>query len=271
VNLAVLYPDAAMPIGWLVARALALLALLTAGALWGARQRQPWLAVGWFWFLGTLVLGTGVVQVGSTVMADRFMYLPQIGLWIAVVWAGAKLAREAIGFRWPFTVAAAMVPAVLMICAWRQVATWRDPATLWTHALACNSENYLAHSNYALYLAKRGQLAEAIEEYGKMLRLQPQSAEGHTNLANALARRGHFREAIDHYRRALELAPSDALAHYNCGYTLARCGQFDAAIAEYEAALRIKPDEPTFRRALAVARAQQERGRKLPPVVPASR
>ncbi len=207
-----------------------------------ARRRRPYLLVGWLWYVGTLLPMIGLVQVGMEARADRFTYLPQIGLCIALTWAAAELFSSRPFRRWACGLVSTAVLAMLMGCAWRQTSFWCDSETLWTHTLACTSRNNVAHNNLGKVLAGRGQLDSAITHFQKALELKPDYAEAHNNLGNALAGRGQVDSAIAHYQKALELKPDYATAHYNLALTLAGRGQVDSAIAHYQKALEIKPD-----------------------------
>jgi Flp pilus assembly protein TadD len=242
VNLAALYPGGPAESIWPALGAGILLALLTAGALWGAWRGQRWLAVGWFWYLGILLPTIGLVQAGTQVMADRFLYLPQIGLCVALVWGAAYLAGPCRYRRWPLAAIAGLLVTALMVCAWRQTSYWQNSETLLTHTLACTSQNSMAHNNLGLALAARGQIDEAMAHYRKALEIIPNYELAHTNLGNALAGRGMVDEAIVHYRKALEIKPQLAGAHNNLGIALAGHGQVDEAIAHFRKALEIEPD-----------------------------
>ena len=246
VNLAAVYPRWPMASYWPALGAGVLLALLTAGALWGARREQPWLAVGWFWFLGTLLPTIGLVQVGMQVMADRFLYLPQVGLCIAVAWelswAVQGLCGDSPSQRCLSGVEGALLVAGLMACAWQQAAYWKDDETLWSHTLACTSKNWFAHTNLGNALIGRGQVEEAIAHYRKALEINPDYALAHNNLGLTLASHGRFDEALVHYRKALEIRPDFAEAHNDLGLALADHGQVEKAIAQYRKALEINPD-----------------------------
>jgi tetratricopeptide (TPR) repeat protein len=242
VDLAAVYTAGPMESIWPASAAGVLLALLTAGAVWGAWRGQRWLAVGWFWYLGTLVPTIGLIQVGSQVMADRFLYLPQIGLCIAVVWGAAHLAGLWPSRRWLFGVGGALAVAGLMVCAWGQTRYWRNSETLWTRTLACSSHNPLAHNNLGDALVERGQADMAIVQYQMALDNKPDYAEAHYNLANVLVKRGQADAAMTHFRTALEIRPDYAEAHNNFGLALADRGEADEAMAHYRKALEIKPD-----------------------------
>ena len=171
---------------WKVVGAVAVLACISAGAL-ACWRRYPYLLMGWLWYLGMLVPVIGLVQLGSQAMADRFTYLPQIGLCIALAWAATDVCRSLSYRRWLCGIVSALVLAVLMGCAWRQTSFWHDSETLWTHTLACTSQNSVAHNNLGNALAGRGQVDEAITHYQKALEIKPDYAEAHNNLGNALA------------------------------------------------------------------------------------
>ncbi len=258
-NLAAIYPEGPVKSGWVALGAGLLLALLTAGALWGARRGQRWLAVGWFWYLGTLIPTIGLVQVGLQVTADRFLYLSQIGLCVALVWGAANVGRS-----WPyrrrlFAASAALAAAGLAVCAWQQTSYWRDSETLWTHALACTSENYIAQYKLGATLASSGRLDEAIIQFQKALELKPDDADAYLDLGAALARRGEVDGAIAHYRKALEFDPSYEKAHYDIGIALMGRGRIDEAIVHYRKALEIEPDDANAHNNLGAALAGRGR------------
>ena len=235
-GLAVFYPHLqdAPPLGEIVGSGL-LLAGISLAVL-ALCRKCPCLLVGWLWYLGMLVPVIGLVQVGSQAMADRYTYLTQIGLYIALVWGAAHLFTSwtVDGERWtvvavsvhrpPSTVhylgaaVSALLLAGLMICAWQQASYWKDDVTLWPHVLACTSNNYVAHSVLGDALARRGQVDEAIVQYQAALRIKSDYAEAHTNLADALVRRGRIDEAIAHYRTALTLKPDHPAALNNLAW-----------------------------------------------------
>jgi tetratricopeptide (TPR) repeat protein len=241
-GLAVVYPlPKDPPPAWEVAGAVAvLLAISTAAFV--VRRKCPYLLFGWLWYLGTLVPVIGLVQVGSQAMADRYTYLTQIGLYAAIAWGVADVARSRPYRRLGLAALSALVAAALMLCAWHQTCYWRNSETLWTRALACTSQNRIAHSNLGLALAERGQVDEAIAHYWKALEIEPDYVEAHCNLGLALAGRGQVDEAIAHYWKALEIEPDYVEAHCNLGIALARRGRVDEAIAHYRRALEINPD-----------------------------
>ncbi len=253
VGLAAFYPHpgSSLPI-WKALGALVLLVGVSAAAVaW--RRRCPCVFVGWFWYLGTLVPMIGLVQVGWHAMADRYAYLTQIGLYLALAWVAAQVAASWPYRRWVYGVASALVVSLLMGCAWRQTTYWRNSETLWTRTLARTSRNWLAHYNLGVALAGRGQVDEAIAHYRKALEIEPNSAATHSNLGMALAGRGQVDEAITHYRKALEIQPNRAEAHHNLGTILAGRGQVDEAIAHYRKALEIEPNSAATHNNLGMA------------------
>jgi protein O-mannosyl-transferase len=241
-GLAVFYPhpEHALP-AWQVAGASLVLAGISAGVLaW--RRRHPYLLVGWLWYLGTLVPVIGLVQVGSQAMADRYSYLTQIGLYLAVAWGVAHVARSSSFRRSACGITACLAFVALSACAWRQVSFWKDSETLWTRTLASTSGNYEAHNGLGRALAHRGQATSAIAQYEEALAIKPDYVEAHNNLGNGLADRGQLDAAISQYRAALQTKPDHAEAHNNLGLAIAGLGHIDAAVEHYEQALASKPD-----------------------------
>jgi tetratricopeptide (TPR) repeat protein len=241
-NLALLYPrlSLALPLWQVFAAVLSLAGITAATFVW--RRRRPYLLVGWLWYLGMLVPVLGVVQVGSQAVADRFTYLPQIGLWIALAWGAADVWRSAPYGRWLCGSAAALVLAVLMGCAWRQTTFWRNSETQWTHTLACTSRNAVAHNGLGLALADRGRLDEAMAQYQTAMDISPDLAEVPNNLGNALTGLNRLDEAIAQYQKSLTIRPDYAEAHNNLGNRLVHLHRLDEAMAHYRKALELKPD-----------------------------
>jgi Flp pilus assembly protein TadD len=247
-----------------VAAGLLALAVGSAAAL-GLRRRCPCLLVGWLWWLGMMLPMIGLVQFGVQSMADRFTYLPQIGLWLALVgmlavrrignpsyaadWALAGTSlngrpaayRRSPHARWAWGAGAALLLAILVPCAWRQASFWRDTETLLTRALDCTPRNYAAHTNLGLTLALEGRLDEAMDHYRKALNISPNVPETHNALGLALAARGRFDEAIPEYQTALKLADNPTI-HDNLARALISSGRFEAAVAQYASVVGIRPN-----------------------------
>ena len=226
--------------GWKILGALTLLVAITTGALVGWR-RCPYVLVGWLWYVGMLVPVIGVVQVTDQAMADRFTYLPQIGLGIALVWGLGDRRWSWLRYRWPCGVGSALVLAILMGWAWRQVSFWRDSETLWRRTLACTAQNFMAHNMLGGALASQGRLDEAVAQFCRAVTIKPDYAELYYNLGTALASQRRTDEAIVQFRRALSIKSDYAEAHNNLGNALATQGQLDEAMEHYRQALKIKP------------------------------
>jgi protein O-mannosyl-transferase len=241
-NLAAVYPDSPLEGPLPALGAAALLALLTFGAALGARRGQPWLIVGWLWYLGTLSPAIGLVQTGLQVMADRFVYLPQIGLCVAFAWGVGDFVIRFSAARCPSAVVSSIFLCSLAVLAWHQAAYWRDSETLWTHSLACTSNNSFAHSQLGKDMLDRRRVEEAIAEYRQALEINPRLEVVQFNLGVALAGCGRIDQAMVHYRKALEIVPDDAQAHNNLGRILADRGRIEEGAAHYLKALQIDPN-----------------------------
>ncbi|HEX4146275.1 MAG TPA: tetratricopeptide repeat protein [Pirellulales bacterium] len=278
VHLAVFYP---MPRdghpAWKVAGAIAILTLISAAALiW--RRRCPYLFVGWFWYLGMLTPVLGLITVTNHAMADRFMYLSGIGLYIALAWGATRLAGGSLEGLRVLGVCAALVIAVFMAFAAWQTSFWRTDETLWTHALACTADNagartgmanalvhqgrfdeaiphyrraleiapdpgaaFDAHLNLGVALSQEGMLDGAIAQFRQALAIAPDSYDAHVDLGGALMRKKRLNESTQHFRRAIEIDPLRIYAHGGLAHVLLRKGSDDEARAEFERAVEIDP------------------------------
>jgi tetratricopeptide (TPR) repeat protein len=242
-RLAVFYPyPAEIPV-WRAVLAGVAIAAITGLAL-TRRRAHPYLITGWLWYLGTLVPVIGLVQVGAQARADRYMYVPMVGLLIMPAWGAAEFARR--GPRLKTAVIWAGGAACLASAAgtWVQVSYWKDSEALFRHALEVTDGNYLAHHNLGVALAETsGGLPEAIEHFEAALRIKPDYARARTDLATALSRiPGRENEALAEDRAALRTSPHSAITHNNLGNTLLKMpGRLPEAIAEYETALRLDP------------------------------
>ncbi len=259
VNLAVFYPlPGIRPAIWLVVLSLLVLLAVSLAAVAGVR-RYPWLLTGWLWFLGMLVPVIGLVQVGAQAHADRYTYLPQIGLCLVVAWGVPELLgtwrqrRMFLGF------GGVAVLCVLIPIAYIQTGYWKDSITLWTHTLACTSGNWVAHENLGNALFRQKQLAGAVENYNQAISLKPSDAQAHYDLGIALAAQGNIAQSMQQEQLALELKPDFADAHVNLGTLLARQGILDDAIGHFRRALEINPSHVKALVNLANALASQGR------------
>jgi Tfp pilus assembly protein PilF len=258
-DLAVFYPHPGSELQiWKPAAAGLFLLIISAVALW-ITHRYRYVLVGWLWYLGTLVPVIGLVQVGEQAMADRYTYVPLIGLFIVVVWGFADLVKGWRSRRWVVSVTAAVMLLALMAGSWLQVGYWKDSIKLFKHALDVTSNNYVAHYALGNALASQGDLVGSVSHYNKALKIKPKFAEAHNNLGNALALQGNLTGAITHYTEALKINPDHAEAHRNLAVGLDRQGKHQAALHHYEEALRISPNDAQSHNNLGVALAEQGR------------
>jgi tetratricopeptide (TPR) repeat protein len=242
-----LWPDRLAPFypmpprtGWAPAIAAAGLLLVTLVVI-GQVRKRPYLAVGWFWYLGMLVPVIGLVQVGAQAYADRYTYLPVVGLVVAFAWgAGDIVARSRAG-RIVAVTACALALVGLSTVTVRQVALWKNTWTLFSHTLAVTRENPIAHQNLGDVLLKRGEVLPAMRHYEEVLRLAPGFADARNKLGSALGSLGRFDEAIAQFQEAIRLGDNAEFRH-NLGFAFAKQGRTDDAIREYEAALRLDHD-----------------------------
>ncbi len=276
-RLAYIYP---LRFSWPVWQVLLALGLLIAVTMLAVlfRRTRPYLLVGWLWFVGTLVPVIGLVQVGAQSMADRYTYVPLIGIFIMLVWLAGEVACRRQEYRRFVWVGAFLVLAGCLARTWSQAGVWRNGQTLCTHALAVTARNYVAHVGLGIALGKlgrdedalaeyktaleiapndpsalankghlfkrQGRLDEAIAAFQAALSFRPADAGLHYDLANALVARGRLAEAVEHYLASLRLDPDAADAHNNLGAVLVRLGQSTEAIEQFEAALKAQSNFP---------------------------
>jgi len=228
------------------------------------RRTKPCLVTGWFWYLGMLVPVIGLVQVGEQAHADRYTYLPQIGLYIMVAWTVGNLLSEPTPHarRALVGVATALGIVSLGVLAFGQASYWKNSETLWNHSLAVTGENDVAHNNLGFLFLRRGELDKAISQFQAALNIRSRNTETHyslgaaliqSNLGNALARKQLWDEAIDHLQEAVRLRPDYADAYFNLGSVLFQQGRIDQAIAQWQKALAIRPTDAEAHRSLASA------------------
>lgn len=240
-GLAALYPFPESLQGWKIASAAIALAAVSALAI-GSRVRRPYVTVGWFWYVGTLVPVIGFVQVGYQAMADRYTYIPSIGLFIIAAWGADELLAS-----WPRRrlVGATAAAAAILTCAFlthAQVLVWRDGVTLWSHTVDVTSRNFIAQTNLGYELARHGRFDEAVVQYRAALATSPGYVLARQNLGLALSEEGKYGDAIDAFQKALRLEPGNAVMHADLGLALANAQRDSEAIAQYQEALRLQPN-----------------------------
>jgi tetratricopeptide (TPR) repeat protein len=260
------YPSGVLSM-WPFLLAVILLAAVTYVS-WRYRKERPYLLVGWWWYLIMLAPVIGLVQVGRQAHADRYTYLPQIGLAIAIIWAVADLAFSR---RIPRPLLGGLAVAVISVLAWaahRQASYWRDSETIWLRTLAVTSNNAVAHKSLGGVLLKKAQVERAMFHLNEALKISPdaigdhrdpENASLHQHLGIALAAKGQLDGAISHYRKALELRPDYHEVHEKLAGVLWRRGDTDQATRHWQKALELRPDDPNLHASIATAYTRERR------------
>ncbi|HXU78336.1 MAG TPA: tetratricopeptide repeat protein [Methylomirabilota bacterium] len=254
-HLSVFYPHPGRwPVGWVCLAGLALLMVSLLAVR--MRRRLPFVFVGWFWYLVTLLPVSGLVQVGRQSMADRYTYIPFIGLFLVIAWAlpGGRPLRT--------IVASAAGVIAMLACAgqtWRQMGYWKDSESLFRHAIAVTKNNYVAHSNLGDALQQQGRTEEALAQYRLVLESRPDEVNARNNLGSLLLNLGRTGEALAEFREAARRAPGFAEGRNNLGYALQKAGLLDEAAAEYERAAELNPKD--FRVQLNLASLSLQQGK----------
>lgn len=268
------YPMTGISMG-IAAMCLIILLAVTAAVIFFGPVRKYAIS-GWFWYLGTLVPVIGLVQIGAQSRADRYTYVPLVGVFIIVVWLTGEIAGVSASLRKAVAALSAVALLLLMVLASRQAGYWRDSVTLFEHTLSTTEENWFIHNNLGTVLYKQGKIAEAKPHFIEAVRINPRDLNSQLNLGASLVKEGSYAEAIEHYKKALVFKPDSAklldnlaqalvhenkLAeaiqyfrkavdadsgnwdpHNNLGYALLLSGDLDEAIGQYREAIRIKPD-----------------------------
>ncbi|MBT5305174.1 MAG: tetratricopeptide repeat protein [Candidatus Scalindua sp.] len=239
VKLALLYPHPGNSLQlWKGVVAGFALVLITILVIRKAR-RIPYLAVGWLWYIVTLIPVIGIVQVGSQAMADRYTYVTLIGLFIIIAWgANDLLSKWRHRKIWLSTLAAIILP-VLIVLTWKQVQYWENGITLFKHTLRHTSNNYVIHNNLGIVLREQGRTEEAIKHYLQALRSNPDYALAHYNLSNAYAEQGKNKKVIEACKHAIRIKPDYADAHYNLGVAYGGSGKYEEAVEAFKQVIRI--------------------------------
>lgn len=276
VNLVVFYPHPQDTLSaGKTALALGLFISVSAWVLW-RRQTRPYLLIGWLWYVGMLIPVIGLVQSGDLAHADRYTYLPQIGLYIAIVWVIASFGSDSRRSFITFCCLSTGVVTALAYAARRQTSYWKDNYSLWQHTLDCNPRNALArdhlgdvfmlegrveeaqrqyqqavesdpdyavaHNNYGLTLFSAGRPSEAIAEYQQALAIRPDYAAAHNNLGNVFLQSGQLEEAILHFQKAIQFRSNYSIAEQNLGLALVQNGHLAESIEHFERAIKIQPN-----------------------------
>lgn len=245
VHLACLYPHPGMLPWWKVAGSGLLIAAISAAAF-GSARKHPYVIVGWLWYLGTLVPVIGIVQVGSQAMADRYTYVPVVGLFLIIVWGVPELFKKWGYGKKALAVGSVVALCVLMLLARQQAGYWKNSITLFERALEVTNDNYTMHYNLANVLARDDQGAvddeAAVRHYLETLRIKPNFADAHNNLANLYMVKGRLDAAIEQYVKVLEIDPGYEGVHYNLGIAAFRQGRAREAADHFKLALQAMTD-----------------------------
>jgi Tfp pilus assembly protein PilF len=292
-QLAVYYPYPREWGGWSIILSGLLLLMITVLAIRFVR-RLPWLAVGWLWYLGTLVPVIGLIQVGSQAMADRYTYIPSIGFFIIIAWGIEEISKKWRHRKIGFIVAAVCLCSLLLKTTWTQVGYWRDSTTLFSHALKVTRNNFLAHHNLGVALSQTGKPFEAKQHYQRSIQISPKFVQAHYNLGlllleqgepkkamrlfskvllldpdhvdasismgNIFAVQSNYKQALWYYAKALRLHPDNPKVHNNLGIVLAHMGKLETAMHQFQIALRLRPENDHARKNLEMMRAQKSAG-----------
>jgi len=239
-DLAVLYPQRSADSGWAFLAVILLIAVTALAWLW--IEKRPYFAVGWLWYLGMLVPVIGLVQVGVQAMADRYTYLPMVGLSITLVWTVADL----VGGRRELRLVAAAAVILLIaftVASFRQTEYWKTSRSLFEHTLAVTKNNHIIENNMGVILGREGNSKEAMALYKQALAIVPDYAEAQANLGHELLKAGQFADAEQHLTKALALRPDLANAQGDLGVLMAARGQYEEARRQFERALTLNPDD----------------------------
>ncbi len=239
--LAIIYPHPRMFSLWKLTASLFVVLSISFLAILKIRSR-PWLAVGWFWFLGTLVPVIGLVQVGIQGYADRYTYIPLIGLFIMIAWQIPEMVQSWKHKTIAISVSATGILSVLWILTSFQIRHWENSITLFEHALKSTSENFVAHNNLGFSLAQKGKYNEAIVHYHKAVRIFPGFGYSFDNIGFISYKHGNFQEAIFHYQKAIAYNPNSARSYYMLANSYFQLKQIEKSITNYANAIKIRPD-----------------------------
>jgi len=256
-RLAVLYPHPGQSLAlWRIIVAVLILVCVSGCVVYLARRRR-YLAVGWLWYLGALVPVIGLVQVGAQGMADRYTYLPSIGIFIMIAWGAAGICA-----RWRYGkivlgVAAGVVLAVLVMCTRKQVGYWESNAAIFGHALAMTENNFIMHSSYGGMLFEEGRFDEALAHFNEAQRINPDYSDARRNVGIVLFKQGKIDEAIAVFSDVLDGKGDWPTAYNYLGLAYAQKGELDLAVSNYNAALQLKPDYVDALKNLGIALKEQ--------------
>jgi len=218
-----------------------ILIAITAAIIYFARKKR-YLATGWLWYLGTLVPVIGIVQVGTQSMADRYTYIPLIGIFMIIAWSAAEFTQKFKKTKPLLAIPAVIIILVLTLCTRAQVKVWNSSISLFEHTIKVTDGNFILHNNLAKAFLARGDIDQAILNCNKAIEIKPDYAEPHCNLAKSLYMQGDLEKAIQLCQLAIELNPDLAVAHYNLANGYREQGKFELAVTHYTKAVELIPD-----------------------------
>jgi len=222
-------------------------------------SRFPYLIVGWLWYIGTLVPVIGVIQVGSQSMADRYTYVPLIGISVMIAWGLPQLIGKWRSGRYILSGILCLIIPLLIWSAWVNAGYWKDNVTLFSHAIDVTRDNYLAHNSLGVALCDRGDFDAGINHYIEALRIYPEHIQALNNLGATLVKEREYGKSIEHFKKAIQLDPYFVNAHYNLGVALYSLGKVDEAIKEYQEVLQLNPQHSGAFQNIQIALAKQRK------------
>jgi tetratricopeptide (TPR) repeat protein len=240
INLAVLYPHPEGVILWQVLGSVLLLIAITAAVFWMVK-RYPYLATGWFWYLGTLVPVIGIVQVGIQGMADRYTYIPLIGLFIIVAWGVPDLLKKWHHRKEILLALSALSILCFSIITWTQVGYWQNSIALFDHTLKVTDHNWLISNNRGIANNILGHYSQAIKDFDRAIEIKPDYAEAYYNRGLSYKGLGNYSQTIEDYSRAIQINTRLAEAYNNRGNAYGVLGYYSQAIKDFDRAIEIKP------------------------------
>ncbi len=258
-RLAVIYPHPfSALVTWQTFLATVLLLAISVWVICLAKKRG-YFAVGWFWYIITLLPVIGIVQVGNQAMADRYTYVPLTGLFIIIAWAGAEFSAKLPYRKILLAVLSVTIFSAMAVTSRLQLRHWRNSVAIFEHALEVTENNNIAHSYLVRPLFKQGRVDEAISHNYQALRINPNDYVGHINLGFILSKSGKFDQAVEYYTRAIQIGPDYPGAYIDLGIVLIKQGKIAEAIKQYQQVLRLTPDNADVHNDLGLAFAQQDK------------
>ena len=239
-NLAVFYPHTELFVSWQVLGSIFLLIAITLAVIWRVK-RSPYLATGWLWYIGTLVPVIGIVQAGGQAMADRYTYIPLIGLFIMVAWGVPELLRKWNHRKEILLTSSVLSILCLSIITWTQVGYWQNSITLFDHTLKVTDNNFFIYTNRGVAYNGLGNYRQAIDDCSRAIEINPGYALAYTNRGIAYSNLGNYKQAIEDYGRAIEIKPGYADSYNNRGIAFKSLGSYKQAIEDFNRSIKIRP------------------------------